>query len=59
VQERGPAERLLVYEVREGWEPLCRFLGVDVPDALFPRLNDRLAFQNRTAPGVESGTQPG
>lgn len=32
-------QRLLVYEVRQGWEPLCRFLGVPVPAAPFPRVN--------------------
>ncbi|WP_262379652.1 sulfotransferase family protein [Nonomuraea sp. PA05] len=35
-----PADRLLVFDVREGWEPLCRFLGADVPDEPFPHLND-------------------
>ncbi len=37
-------ERLLVYQVSEGWEPLCRFLGVKVPDEAFPRVNVREAF---------------
>jgi Sulfotransferase domain len=50
VQERVPPERLLVYEVREGWAPLCRFLGVSVPASPFPRLNDRQEFQGRTQP---------
>ena len=36
-----PAERLLVYDVREGWEPLCEFLGVDIPAVNFPRVNSR------------------
>ncbi|NUW43589.1 sulfotransferase family protein [Nonomuraea rhodomycinica] len=35
-----PAERLLVFDVREGWGPLCAFLGVEAPDEPFPRLND-------------------
>jgi hypothetical protein len=35
-----PPERLLVYDVREGWEPLCRFLGVPIPATPFPRAND-------------------
>ena len=35
-----PAARLLVFDVREGWPPLCAFLGVPVPDAPFPRVND-------------------
>lgn len=33
--------RLLVYQVSEGWEPLCQFLGVPVPDMDFPRINSR------------------
>ncbi len=36
-----PADRLLTYEVAEGWEPLCAFLGVAVPDVPFPRINTR------------------
>jgi Sulfotransferase domain len=44
VRERVPEERLLVYEVGEGWEPLCEFLGVEAPDRPFPRLNDRAGF---------------
>lgn len=48
VRRRVPAERLLVYEVKEGWEPLCRFLDVPVPvDKPFPRLNDTAEFQQR------------
>jgi hypothetical protein len=34
-------ERLLVYDVAQGWAPLCEFLGVPVPDAPFPRANVR------------------
>lgn len=36
-----PAERLLVFHPKEGWEPLCAFLGVAVPDVPFPRVNSR------------------
>jgi hypothetical protein len=50
VKRTIPKERLLVYEVKQGWEPLCKFLGVPVPAAPFPRLNDRhTMFSNRTA----------
>ena len=51
VRRAVPAERLLVYRVQEGWEPLCRFLGVDVPDEPFPRVNvgDNLQENIRTA----------
>ena len=34
-----PPERLLVFDVSEGWQPLCRFLDVAVPATPFPRLN--------------------
>ena len=39
-----PPERLLVYEITQGWEPLCGFLGVPVPDEPFPAENSREAF---------------
>lgn len=42
-----PAERLLVFQVREGWGPLCEFLGVDAPDEPFPRTNHREEFWDR------------
>jgi Sulfotransferase domain len=41
-----PAEQLLVYEVGSGWEPLCEFLGVPVPDEPYPRVNDRMQFSD-------------
>lgn len=43
-----PPERLLVFEVKEGWGPLCEFLGVPVPEGKpFPRLNDAEDFRTR------------
>lgn len=48
VQRLIPPEKLLVFNVKEGWEPLCAFLGVPVPDKPFPHLNDRDSFnENR------------
>ncbi len=38
-------ERLLAYDVSEGWAPLCAFLGVPVPDAPFPRTNTSEEFR--------------
>ncbi len=32
-------ERLLIFDVAEGWAPLCRFLGVPIPATPFPRVN--------------------
>lgn len=51
VREAMPKDRLLVYEVQEGWEPLCQFLEVDVPDEPFPRVNvgENLVVNIRTA----------
>jgi hypothetical protein len=37
-------DRLLVFDVAEGWEPLCRFLGVPVPAQPFPRVNSTAEF---------------
>lgn len=43
-----PPDRLLVYQVREGWGPLCAFLGVPVPENTpFPHLNDTAVFRSR------------
>lgn len=46
-----PPERLLVYEVSEGWGPLCAFLGVPVPETPFPSVNSREEFKARIAAG--------
>ena len=35
-----PVDKLLIYNVKEGWEPLCEFLDVDVPGIPFPKVND-------------------
>ena len=45
VRRTVPADRLLEFEVAQGWEPLCAFLGRPVPDEPFPRLNDARAFE--------------
>ena len=42
-----PPERLLVYDVRDGWAPLCNFLGVPLPDRPFPRSNDKADFRTK------------
>jgi len=47
-----PAERLLSFDVEDGWEPLCSFLGVAVPDLPFPHLNDGAELQARLGPNV-------
>jgi hypothetical protein len=47
VRRTVPADRLLEYESGQGWEPLCRFLDVPVPDEEYPRLNDTAEFTQR------------
>ncbi len=44
VKETIPADQLLVYEVKDGWGPLCEFLDLPVPAEPFPRTNDRSEF---------------
>lgn len=44
-----PSEKLLVYDVKDGWEPLCHFLGVPVPNVPFPRSNSGNHFHNMKA----------
>lgn len=46
VKRSIPAHRLLVFNVAEGWDPLCRFLGVPVPETPFPRTNSTEEFQD-------------
>lgn len=41
VKQIVPADQLLVLDVREGWEPLCRFLGCPIPGTSFPHANRR------------------
>jgi hypothetical protein len=48
-----PAERLLVFEARQGWEPLCAFLSVPVPALPYPRVNSRDEIQRQTGTGPE------
>jgi hypothetical protein len=40
-----PKEKLLVFEVSQGWAPLCEFLEVPIPDQPFPNVNDTKEFQ--------------
>jgi sulfotransferase family protein len=58
VMREVDSDRLLVFEVNQGWEPLCDFLGVPVPAVPFPRSNDRAQFatmvEGHTAEGRRS-----
>jgi len=47
VRDTIPADQLLIYQVKEGWEPLCEALGQKVPAEAFPRTNNREEFWER------------
>jgi Sulfotransferase domain len=51
-----PAERLLVWNPAEGWEPLCEFLELPVPEQPLPHVNDTENFQKALimAPAINS-----
>lgn len=40
VKQSIPPDRLLVFEVKNGWKPLCEFLGAPIPASPFPNIND-------------------
>ncbi|MGE3744032.1 MAG: sulfotransferase family protein, partial [Geminicoccaceae bacterium] len=44
VQAEIAPERLLVFDVKEGWEPLCAFLGVPVPATPYLHTNSSRQF---------------
>ena len=44
VREKVPPERLLEFNVKDGWVLLCDFLGVPIPDVPFPNVNDSSVF---------------
>jgi hypothetical protein len=46
-------ERLLVFSPKEGWEPICSFLGVPIPKEPFPRVNSRDELEH--ASGEQGG----
>jgi hypothetical protein len=47
VKRAIPASRLLVFEAKDGWAPLCEFLGVKAPDVPYPKTNSTDEFLAR------------
>jgi hypothetical protein len=54
VKNTIPKEQLLIYQAKDGWEPLCEALGKKVPAEAFPRTNNREEFWERVT-GKKSG----
>ncbi len=40
-----PKDRLLIHQAKEGYRPICEFLGLPVPDEPYPRINDTASIQ--------------
>lgn len=56
LREVVPADRLVVFDVRDGWEPLCRGLGKGVPkDMPFPKINDSKAMERAAVHYIRKG----
>ena len=45
VKETVPPSRLLIFEPKEGWEPLCKFLDQPIPEGPFPHVNDTASMR--------------
>jgi hypothetical protein len=58
VEATIPKERLMVFQAGEGWDRLCAFLGVAVPDAPFPKVNTREDFAARVATRKDAQPAP-
>ena len=50
-----PAGRLLEFDVRQGWGPLCAFLGREVPAMEFPHVNDRESLKRSAEEFLRGG----
>ncbi|SPJ93318.1 uncharacterized protein FTOL_13924 [Fusarium torulosum] len=54
LQEIVPPEKLLVYRMGEGWEPMCAFLDKPVPDMEFPWINEAAALKTKISGKIKS-----
>jgi hypothetical protein len=58
VQRSVPGDRLLVYQVDQGWQPLCDHLGVDVPAEPFPHINQGQSIRELVQTVLAGGRLP-
>lgn len=59
VKRVTPSERLLIFKLDEGWEPLCKFLGKPIPEVAFPRINDAEALNEKISLYIAEGMRRG
>lgn len=43
IKSNIPSERILLFKLEDGWEPLCKFLNKDIPEEDFPHMNDHVS----------------
>jgi hypothetical protein len=56
LKEIVPEDRLVFFDVKDGWAPLCKALGKDIPDGIpFPRINDGEAIDRFAKVVVKRG----
>lgn len=55
VRRTVPRDQLLIFDVKDGWGPLCEFLGHPVPDTPFPYTNQKPAFNRKMDLLLEQG----
>ncbi|MFY0687084.1 MAG: hypothetical protein JXQ90_07970 [Cyclobacteriaceae bacterium] len=55
IKQTIPADQLLIFDISKGWEPLCQFLNVPVPDVKFPVKNKRKEFQEQMGRMLSTG----
>lgn len=55
VRSTIPPERLVEWQAGDGWEPICRALGVPIPNEPFPRVNTREEWAARALEREEEG----
>jgi len=58
VEKTLPKQRVLIYEVKQGWGPLCAFLGVPAPSTPFPHVNSREEMKTMMATAQAHGGGP-
>ncbi|KAJ4210667.1 hypothetical protein NW759_013209 [Fusarium solani] len=59
VRELTPPERLLEFKLEDGWDPLCKFLGKEIPKSKFPRLNEKGWFDEKSSLLLREGLRKG
>lgn len=47
VRSAAKGQKFLEYDIKQGWEPLCEFLGVPLQDRPFPRVDDWVDYKKQ------------